>query len=66
MFLHNLLNVLVRIANKMGLQKKMCRQGFGFHYRKFLALQYLPTTQYFVLTEFLNQIQRLTCLPEQQ
>jgi hypothetical protein len=24
MFLHNLLNVLVQIANKMGLQKKLC------------------------------------------
>jgi hypothetical protein len=27
MFLHNLLNVLVQIANKMGLQKKKRREG---------------------------------------
>jgi hypothetical protein len=28
MFLHNLLNVLVQIANKMGLQKKICNIYF--------------------------------------
>jgi ribosomal protein L32E len=28
MFLHNLLNVLVQIANKMGLQKKKCICGW--------------------------------------
>jgi hypothetical protein len=30
MFLHNLLNVLVQIANKMGLQKKMITSCFCF------------------------------------
>jgi hypothetical protein len=29
MFIHNLLNVLVQIANKTGLQKKMCIRWRG-------------------------------------
>jgi hypothetical protein len=31
MFLHNLLNVLVQIANKMGSQKKVVKTGPGAH-----------------------------------
>jgi hypothetical protein len=31
MFLRNLLNVLVQIANKMGLQKKLCCDAFPWY-----------------------------------
>jgi hypothetical protein len=38
MFLHNLLNVLIQIANKIGLQKKVFEvRNFSFH--KFILKQ---------------------------
>jgi hypothetical protein len=37
MFLHNLLNVLLQIANKMGLQKNICVYSFQVCYTRFGA-----------------------------
>jgi hypothetical protein len=39
MFLHNLLNVLVQIANEMGLQKKFCEHTMACEGHKSLNLQ---------------------------
>jgi hypothetical protein len=45
-FSHNLLNVVVQIANKMGLQKRYSQEFFIYFLKLYIAYLYMGNTKY--------------------